>query len=120
MDRWVRRDRRREAEATGHVDDGALPQLHPERDDSFGVSVHLPNGWRRGTNRDGQLVYVKAADKLDAYLKCVTELAAGNREFAVAKRQIEEPLFASTIPEVRYFLERFTPSFEKTLDEITE
>ena len=66
------------------------------------------------------LVYVKAADKLDAYLKCVTELAAGTREFAVAKRQIEEPLRASPIPEVRYFLERFTPSFEKTLDEITE
>lgn len=63
---------------------------------------------------------VKAADKLDAYLKCVTELAAGNREFAVAKRQIEEPLRVSPIPEVRYFLERFTPSFEKTLDEITE
>ena len=66
------------------------------------------------------LQFVKAADKLDAYLKCVTELAAGNREFAVAKRQIEEPLRASSLPEVRYFLERFTPSFEKTLDEITE
>jgi 5'-deoxynucleotidase len=66
------------------------------------------------------LTYVKAADKLDAYLKCVAELAAGNREFAVAKRQIEEPLRASAIPEVQYFLERFTPSFEKTLDEITE
>ena len=66
------------------------------------------------------LQWVKAADKLDAYLKCVTELAAGNREFAVAKRQIEEPLRATDVPEVRYFLERFAPSFEKTLDEITE
>jgi 5'-deoxynucleotidase len=66
------------------------------------------------------LQWVKAADKLDAYLKCVTELAAGNREFAVAKRQIEEPLRVTDVPEVRYFLERFAPSFEKTLDEITE
>ncbi|MGI8423481.1 MAG: 5'-deoxynucleotidase [Chloroflexota bacterium] len=66
------------------------------------------------------LQLVKAADKLDAYLKCVTELAAGNREFAVAKRQIEAPLRVSPMPEVQYFLERFTPSFEKTLDEISE
>ncbi|HXI15331.1 MAG TPA: 5'-deoxynucleotidase [Chloroflexota bacterium] len=66
------------------------------------------------------LQWVKAADKLDAYLKCVTELAAGNREFAVARRQIEEPLRASPMPEVRYFLEHFASSFEKTLDEITE
>jgi 5'-deoxynucleotidase len=66
------------------------------------------------------LTYVKAADKLDAYIKCVTELAAGNREFAVAKKQIEAPLRASPMPEVRYFLDCFAPSFEKTLDEITE
>jgi 5'-deoxynucleotidase len=73
------------------------------------------------TEEDEQaLQWVKAADKLDAYLKCVTELAAGNREFAVARRQIGEPLLASPMPEVRYFLERFAPSFERTLDEITE
>ncbi len=73
------------------------------------------------TAEDAELLkYVKAADKLDAYVKCVTELAAGNREFAVAKRQIEAPLRASPMPEVRYFLECFAPSFEKTLDEITE
>ncbi len=64
--------------------------------------------------------WVKAADKLDAYLKCVVELAAGNREFAVARRQLEEPLRASPLPEVRYFLEHFAPSFERTLDELTE
>ena len=31
---------------------------------------------------------VKAADKLDAYLKCVRELKAGNSEFRKAKEQI--------------------------------
>ena len=30
---------------------------------------------------------VKAADKLDAYLKCVEELKAGNTEFRKAKEQ---------------------------------
>jgi 5'-deoxynucleotidase len=70
---------------------------------------------------DGDLLrWVKAADKLDAYLKCVTELAAGNREFAVARRQLEAPLRRSELPEVRYFLEHFAPSFERTLDELTE
>jgi len=71
--------------------------------------------------RDVELIrWVKAADTLDAYLKCATELAAGNREFAVAKRQLEDKARAMAMPEVEYFLEHFAPSFEKTLDEITE
>ena len=71
--------------------------------------------------RDPDLLrWVKAADTLDAYLKCATELAAGNREFAVAKRQLEEKARGMLMPEVDYFLECFAPSFEKTLDEITE
>ncbi|HTD79651.1 MAG TPA: 5'-deoxynucleotidase, partial [Chloroflexota bacterium] len=43
-----------------------------------------------GPERDTELMrWVKAADALDAYLKCATEYAAGNREFAVAERQLE-------------------------------
>jgi len=64
--------------------------------------------------------YVKAADLLDAYLKCVTELTAGNREFAEAKRQTEEKLQQLSMPEVDYFLTYLAPSFEKTLDELSE
>jgi 5'-deoxynucleotidase len=64
--------------------------------------------------------FIKAADLLDAYLKCVTELSAGNREFLVAKKQIEEKLKKLNMPEVEYFLKYFAPSFEKTLDEISE
>ncbi|WP_409345322.1 5'-deoxynucleotidase [Paenibacillus sp. MBLB4367] len=64
--------------------------------------------------------YVKAADLLDAYLKCVTELSAGNREFAVAKKQIEQSIEALQMPEVAYFLEHLAPSMEKTLDELSE
>jgi 5'-deoxynucleotidase len=71
--------------------------------------------------RDPELIrWVKAADTLDAYLKCATELAVGNREFAVAKRQLEEKARGMGMPEVDYFLDCFAPSFEKTLDEITE
>jgi len=62
--------------------------------------------------------YVKAADLLDAYLKCVTELSAGNREFAAAKAQILESIRRLGVPEADYFLEHFAPSFEKALDEL--
>lgn len=63
--------------------------------------------------------YVKAADRLDAYLKCVTELLAGNREFTDAKKQIEAAIQKLNMPEVDYFLTHLAPSFEKTLDELS-
>lgn len=63
---------------------------------------------------------VKAADKLAAFLKCTSELAAGNREFAVARRQLTGVVERLDLPEVQYFLERFAPAFEQTLDEISE
>ncbi|PYZ98267.1 5'-deoxynucleotidase [Alteribacter lacisalsi] len=69
---------------------------------------------------DSLAAYIKAADLLDAYLKCTSELLAGNREFAVAKNQIQENLTNLNMVEVEYFLEHFAPSFEKTLDEISE
>jgi 5'-deoxynucleotidase len=64
--------------------------------------------------------YVKAADLLDAYLKCLTELSAGNREFGTAKKQIEQAIQGMDMPEVKYFLTHLAPSLEKTLDELSE
>lgn len=73
-----------------------------------------------GKQEDDELrKYVKAADLLDAYLKCTMELSAGNREFAVAKKQIEDAINQADMPEARYFLEHMAPGFEKTLDEMT-
>ncbi len=63
--------------------------------------------------------YIKAADLLDAYLKCSSELSAGNREFAVAQKQIEAAMQRMDMPEIGYFLEHWAPSFEKTLDELS-
>jgi 5'-deoxynucleotidase len=62
---------------------------------------------------------VKAADKLSAYIKCVEELRAGNNEFVSAEKQIRAALEASELPEVKYFMVRFMPSFGMTLDELT-
>ncbi|MCR8634700.1 MULTISPECIES: 5'-deoxynucleotidase [Paenibacillus] len=64
--------------------------------------------------------YVKAADLLDAYLKCVTELSAGNKEFGSAKKQIEQSIQQMNMPEMQYFLDNLAPSLEKTLDELSE
>jgi 5'-deoxynucleotidase len=46
------------------------------------------------------------------------ELAVGNREFSVAKNQLEDKARGMGMPEVDYFLEWFAPSFAKSLDEI--
>jgi len=61
---------------------------------------------------------VKAADRLAAYLKCLEEGAAGNREFSRAEKAVRETVDAIDLPEVRYFLKTFVPSFKLTLDEL--
>lgn len=61
---------------------------------------------------------VKAADKLDAYLKCVRELKAGNAEFRKAKEQTWEALTQNPLPALRHFIVHYLPSFELTLDEL--
>ncbi len=60
---------------------------------------------------------VKAADKLSAYIKCIEERRAGNDEFLQAERKTLETLRGYHMPEVDYFLEKFIPAFERTLDE---
>jgi 5'-deoxynucleotidase len=61
--------------------------------------------------------FVKAADRLAAYIKCVEELKAGNTEFKKASEQVWENLNKLRMPEVEYFLEHFMPSFSLSLDE---
>jgi 5'-deoxynucleotidase len=61
---------------------------------------------------------VKAADKLCAWMKCLEETAAGNREFAKAEEALRETVAAIDLPEVRYFVDTFLPSFRLTLDEL--
>jgi 5'-deoxynucleotidase len=62
---------------------------------------------------------VKAADKLCAYMKCLEEVTAGNREFVEAEKTLRQTIDAIELPEVRYFVRTFVPSFRLTLDELT-
>ena len=68
---------------------------------------------------DGQARrYVKAADKLSAYIKCVEELKAGNTEFKKAAEQTRAALEDMGMEELDYFMEQFLPAFALTLDEL--
>ena len=61
---------------------------------------------------------VKAADRISAYIKCMEEQRAGNREFDYAAENVRKSLAAIDLPEVRDFLTDFLPAFDMTLDEL--
>ena len=59
---------------------------------------------------------IKAADTLSAYLKCLSELRAGNLEFSVTASELEKKLKESSLPEVDYFMQSFVPACALSLD----
>ena len=61
--------------------------------------------------------YVKAADKISAYLKCIQEKKSGNDEFESAARQLCRSIQALSLPAADYFMSHFDPAFSLTLDE---
>lgn len=61
---------------------------------------------------------VKAADSISAYVKCIEEDKAGNKEFKKAGESILRKIKDMNLPEVSYFLKNFVPSFSLTLDEM--
>ena len=63
---------------------------------------------------------VKAADRISAYLKCVSEESLGNSEFSSAKEAIRETIDNIDIPAVAYFMDNFVPSYGMTLDQISK
>lgn len=63
---------------------------------------------------------LKAPDTLSAYLKCLSELRAGNSEFDQAARRLEEQLKKLSLPEVDYFLEVFVPDCALPLDSLLQ
>lgn len=61
---------------------------------------------------------IKAADTLAAYIKCETELRAGNLEFSDAAAEIRDRLDALAMPEIEHFIRTFLPSYHLTLDQL--
>ena len=63
---------------------------------------------------------VKAADRIDALLKCIAECRMGNREFEIARQSQQKIVDEIDMEEVKYFKEEFLPAYSLTLDEHTK
>ena len=63
---------------------------------------------------------VKGPDKISAYIKCIEEENAGNKEFSTAKQTIYEQLNEIQLEEVKIFIKEFLPAYGRTLDELSE
>ncbi|WP_458863419.1 5'-deoxynucleotidase [Acidaminobacterium chupaoyuni] len=61
--------------------------------------------------------YIKAADKISAYLKCVEERKSGNTEFESAAQQLKAAILALELPAADHFMRVFVPAFSLTLDQ---
>ena len=90
--------------------DRLLDLLPEDMRPAFFPCLRQENGYDRDV--------VKAADKISAYIKCLEEKRAGNREFDYAAENVHKSLDAVELPEVRDFLREFLPAFEMTLDEL--
>ena len=65
-------------------------------------------------------LYVKAADKFSALIKCKEELSLGNAEFQKAAKSAEKAIKSLKLPAADVFLKEFVPSFAVALDESME
>ena len=89
------------------------------------IAATLPESVRKGLSPflqpdrvSQEYRFMKAADKLSAYLKCLEELRSGNREFVQAEKSTREALSGMHLRAVDYFFETFIPAFSLTLDEL--
>ncbi|MCR5515481.1 MAG: 5'-deoxynucleotidase [Lachnospira sp.] len=70
------------------------------------------------TSKEEELwAYVKAADKISAYIKCIEEINTGNLDFSKAKESTYQAILKLDLKEANYFLEEYIPAYSLTLDE---
>ena len=62
-------------------------------------------------------LYVKAADKLSALVKCIEERSMGNQDFKKAEEATIKSIQDMKLPEVNFFMEHFIPAYGLTLDD---
>ena len=61
---------------------------------------------------------IKAADKLSAYIKCIEEQKAGNKDFDSAAEQTLASIRSMDMPELKWFVENCLPAFSLNLDQL--
>ena len=94
--------------ASEKLKDNLPPGLRPDYDvylDADGLS-------------DDERKLIKIADKLCAYIKCISELNAGNKEFGYAYTTIKMQMEDTKSEELKYFLDNCLESFSLSLDEL--
>ncbi len=62
--------------------------------------------------------FVKYADKICAYIKCLDEVKMSNSEFYKAEKTILKEIKSYKRPEVDYFMDNFVAAYRLTLDEL--
>jgi 5'-deoxynucleotidase len=62
--------------------------------------------------------FVRAADKISAYVKCIQEVKAGNSEFVPALEQTLRKIRMLALPEADLFMKEFVAAFSLSLDEL--
>ena len=62
-------------------------------------------------------IFVKAADKLSALIKCVEEKRMGNMDFVQAEKSTLESIKRLNCKEADFFMEKFLHAYSLTLDE---
>ena len=72
-----------------------------------------------GDGDDKLRVFVKAADRFSALIKCIDEMRMGNDEFAKARETIEKSIREMNLPEAEVFEKEFLPAFSLPLDELS-
>ncbi len=73
-----------------------------------------------GAGSQSEWPYVKAADKICAYLKCVQEIKCGNAEFQKAMESTKAAIDLIDLPAAKDFMREFAPSYALALDELNE
>ncbi|MCM1368141.1 MAG: 5'-deoxynucleotidase [Roseburia sp.] len=86
-----------------------LDTLPPELKDAFDIYV-------QPDKTSAEYAIVKRADKLAALIKCVEELAVGNKEFEKAYEATLNELKSAQEKSVGYFLDVFIPAYSMSLD----
>lgn len=99
-----------EEEAAGSLLRMLPDEIAPAYTTLFTFEVDKPQFYR----------YIKAADKISAYIKCVEERKSGNREFLQAEGQLLEAIRKMDMPEVDYYMQHFMGGFEYTLDKLQQ
>ncbi len=72
------------------------------------------------SDKDAELwVLVKAADKISALIKCIEERSTGNSDFRKAENATLKSIKKMELAEADYFLDKFLPSYDMTIDDQT-